>query len=251
MLNLRSAKLKPKPKPEALADAVTNPEKARALLALLEAGDTSKVPPERLRDWASDLVRTVERQKADAMARKTGAPVPRPVAAEAAPPREPVASVAAAPATPAAAPKVSPAARPDPTLPQRSRLFRSSAPKLAPKAETEVPRRAAPAKPDVPVRPVMAAPATASHLPHAMTPAPFRSQRHAVAVRSLPTRAEIRVMVTTAVTPATLSDEHPAVIAMTLFGKPSLEQAEALRGLPGGQARAVHRALRQLAAGPK
>ena len=40
--------------------------------------------------------------------------------------------------------------------------------------------------------------------------------------------------------------EHPAIVAITLVGRPALEQAAALRALPRGQARAVHRALRML-----
>ena len=40
--------------------------------------------------------------------------------------------------------------------------------------------------------------------------------------------------------------EHPAIVALTLQARPPLEQAVALRALPRGQARAVHRALRML-----
>ncbi|WP_299843484.1 hypothetical protein [uncultured Jannaschia sp.] len=236
MLNRRPAK----PTPDPLADAVTNPEKARALLALLEAGDTSKVPPERLRDWASDLVRTVERQKADAKAQKAEAPAPRPRAAETAPPRAPV---AAAPAAVAPA-KAAPEPKREPGQPRRSRLFRSSAPTLA---QGTAPQSATPAIPAAPVRPAPTAPASqAPHLPRPMTAVGRQSQPQAVQVRPMPTRAQVRAMVNAAVNPATLPDEHPAVIALTLTGKPSIEQAKALRSLPGGKVRAVHRALRQL-----
>lgn len=232
MLNRRPAK----PMPDPLT-AVTNPEKARALLALLEAGDTSKVPPERLRDWASDLVRTVERQKADAKAQKAEAPAPRPREAETAPRR---ASIAAAP--PAVAPaKAAPEPKREPGQPRRSRLFRSSAPTLA---QGTTPQSATPAIPAAPVRPALAS--QAAHLPRPMTAVGRQSHPQVVQVRPMPTRAQVRTMVNAAVNPATLPDEHPAVIALTLTGKPSIEQAKALRSLPGGKIRAVHRALRQL-----
>ena len=42
--------------------------------------------------------------------------------------------------------------------------------------------------------------------------------------------------------------EHPIIVALGLEGRTPLAQAEALRAMPRGQARVVHRALRQLQA---
>lgn len=229
------------PKPDALADAVKNPEKARALLALLEAGDTSKVPPDRLRDWASDLVRTVERQKAGTKARTADTKAPtaalpkaRPVGGYTAPPPMP-----AAPAVAAAPAGTAPETQQAPSQPKRARLFRSPAPTL----RTPAAPRAA--MPKAPVAPARTASAPASHLPREIEQAAPRVRPTPGPLRGMLTRAEVRAVIAT-VDSAVLPGEHPAVIAMTLTGKPSLEQARTLRSLPCGKVRAVHSALRQL-----
>jgi flagellar motor switch protein FliG len=43
-----------------------------------------------------------------------------------------------------------------------------------------------------------------------------------------------------------LADEHPAIAALMLSGRPPLEQAGILRRLPAGGIRATHRYLRHL-----
>ncbi|WP_179380984.1 hypothetical protein [Jannaschia marina] len=176
----------------AAALPVTNAEKARALIAMLEPGEKQAAAhsPEQLRAWARDLIRTVE-----GSGRGAGT--------------------------------VSP---PSPK-PKRHALFSKAAPTLT------APPAAAPTRPE-PVRPRAAARMTLA--------APVQHEPVAAAapdVRLPP--ADVRRIVEATVEPATLAREHPAVIAMTLIGKPTIEQAAALRRLPGGQVRAVHRALRQ------
>lgn len=180
------------------ADPATNADKARALIAMLEQGRDAPtdVPPDRLRDWARDLIRTVE----------GSAP-------------------AAAPSQPAAQ--------------RRRRLFSADAPKLAPTSPAAPPRAAPPAPQSAPTgRLTLTAP-----MPHSPEgPAKAASP----ALHSTFSTAEVRKVVDATLDPATLGREHPAIIAMTLLGKPTLEQASALRSLAGGQVRAVHKALRQL-----
>lgn len=169
------------------AAPVTNADKARALIAMLEKKEgAADVPPERLRDWARDLIRTVERETAK----------------------------------PAEAPVV------------RRRLFTKAPPKLTP------PPVARATAENTPSRLTLTAP-----MPH--TPAtPARSTPSIGQGVHAP--EDVRKILDATLDPAALSREHPAIIAMTLLGKPSLEQASALRTLPGGQVRAVHKALRQL-----
>lgn len=62
---------------------------------------------------------------------------------------------------------------------------------------------------------------------------------------------EVRSMIGRTVDPVAMAREHPAVIAMTLVGRPTLDQAAAFRGLPAGQVRAVHRVLRQMEQGAR
>ena len=193
----------------------TNADKARALIAMLEnGGDGASVPSERLRDWARDLVNTVERRPGQTQPPRTASPAAR---------------EAAAPA----------------------RLFSTAPPVLTEGPPVAVPQSAPAAHaPDaVPACEPVSRTATAGRLtltapmPHAEKPA-ARS-----AVPSVPpvhAPADIRRLVDATVDPGSVAGEHPAVIAMTLAGKPPLEQAGALRRLPTGQIRAVHRALRQI-----
>ncbi|MCK0168243.1 hypothetical protein MWU52_11820 [Jannaschia sp. S6380] len=162
--------------------------KARALLSMIEGrGDVpADVPPERLRDWARDLVETIERGRADA----------------------------------------SPQARPAKPAP---RLFTHGAPTLtmpetgSSGAEVRVPDK----------------PAAASQAPTS------GAGRTDVAKFVLP-RVEVGEIIETRLDRDHLRGEHPAIIARTLIGRRSLDQAALLRTLPGPQMRAVHRALRQL-----
>ncbi|SDY45067.1 hypothetical protein SAMN05444004_101472 [Jannaschia faecimaris] len=168
---------------------VTNAQKARALIAMLEKGHdgSADVPAERLRDWANDLIRTVEAER------------PKP--------------------------SVAPA--------QRRRLFTKAPPKLTVAAPST-----RPVPEGQPSRLTLTAPTPHRSAP-TMKPAPSLTP-------AIFTQGDVRKVIATTIDPVTLAREHPAVIAMTLLGKPSMDQASALRSLPGGQVRAVHRALRQL-----
>lgn len=213
----------------------TNAGKARALLAMLEQGSDASaagIEPERLRAWARDLVETVERRRAASESEG---------------------------ATPAA-------------LEPKARLFKTPAPKMMPASGgAAVPDTAErPSGPQIgaataevrpqnlPVQPVSAArlaAAAAFRLPEAApTPAALSDlpvQHVTEGVRpstevapAMLTRMEVRRLIDATTDPETLAREHPAIIAMTLVGRSTLEQAAALRRLPGGQVRAVHRALR-------
>ncbi|CTQ49082.1 hypothetical protein [Jannaschia donghaensis] len=170
---------------------VTNAEKARALIAMLEPGQAAPegVSPERLRDWANDLIRTVEGE----------------------------------------APKAPP--------PRRRRLFTKAPPTLS-----------TPVSP----QPTGGTPTSPASRLNLTAPMPHRPQAQAGSgVSTDPSvfaAADVTRIVDATLDRATLAREHPAIIAMTLLGKPSMDQASALRSLPGGQVRAVHRALRQLEA---
>lgn len=189
MSNTSLAQAQPQP---AAAQPVTNAEKARALIAMLEPGNAAPagVPPERLRDWASDLIRTVEGGKGPA------ADVP---------------------------------------APRRRRLFTKAPPKLTPEPAAEPARVRVESQPS---RLTLTAP-----MPH--TPAGPTASAHPSSPSAY-SAEDVRKIIDATIDPATLAREHPAIIAMTLLGKPSMEQAGALRNLPGGQVRAVHKALRQM-----
>ena len=195
----------------ATTPASANAEKARALMAVLEQGgdgSAAGVAPDRLRDWARDLVETVER-------------------------RRPATDAAAGPASAAAA---SGPSRPvDVGTAPPARVFSTAAPVLnESRAETPPP----------PTRPAAAARFRLS-APSPLAPPPAAASATSTPVAARPA-AEVRALIAGTVDPSTLGDEHPAVIAMTLVGRPTLEQAATLRRLPGGQVRAVHRALRRL-----
>ena len=202
-------------------DGPSRADKARALLSILEPGKgaPSDVPPDRLRDWANELIRTVEGEKAAA---------------------------AAAPA---------PAA---PVKPVRRALFTKAPPTLSRPPErtppaAPAPRRAAAAPAPAPVR-AAATPATSAPASRASLSAPLpheTEERPADTASITPplfAAADVARIVEATLDTAMLGREHPAIVAMTLLGKPTIEQAAALRTLPGGQVRAVHRALRQMEA---
>ncbi len=217
------------------ADAVlppTNADKARALMALLDGDGGAGIPPARLQDWARDLVETIER---------SGPPV--------ADPKERIAI---------------PAIRPRRMA--KPRLFAGAAPVLverAPPLMLQPAQRVAPPAPKPPVtvpvapRPVVVPHASAAPLHPgiagaAVTPASTGLPPSRLAPPAILARASVARLIAATVDPlgdpALLAREHTVVIAMTLLGKSTLQQASALRMLPGGQMRAVHRALRRLEA---
>lgn len=213
--SFRSAPRVPHPVTDAApapAPVTSNVQKARALITMLETGGGAGVPADRLRDWARDLVETVER---------------RPAAPDATDPKE---------------------------QPRPARLFSNPAPvltkpgaPLAPKPmQNQVPTpHALPssaARPDRPRRMTLTAP-----MPHSEASLARPAMPNVPAIHAM---ADVRKLVDGTADPGTLEREHPAVIALTLAGKPPLEQAACLRRLPGKQARAVHRALRQIERGP-
>lgn len=249
----------------------SNADKARALIALLESGGgagAEGIPAARLRDWARDLVETVERAAPPAPARKPEPrsepepqsesqsesqpeprsevkPEPRLTASRGAPPRlftkaPPVLvdrAPPAAPVTPAATASAPPA--PSYVAPPVAPPPVAASPVAAPVAAySEAARASAP-------RMTLGAP-----VPH-MPPQP---QTGGAARPAILSRHEVDRLVASIVDPAgdpaSLGREHPAIVALTLLGKPTLKQAAVLRALPGGQMRAVHRALRQLEARP-
>lgn len=194
--------------------ASPNAEKARALMAMIEQGgdgSAAGVAPERLRDWARDLVETVERrQREGRLPPGSSKPAARTAAAA-------TADAAVGPARPA-------------------RLFTTAAPVLI-DAPAPAPQH------------VAARPWAAVTQPGYDAPMPYAPPHAAAPPSAMRARAELRSLIEATVDPENLAREHPAVIAMTLAGRPTLEQAAALRRLPGGQTRAVRRALRQLELG--
>jgi hypothetical protein len=187
----------------AAASPASNAEKAHALIAMLGTGGTNatSIAPERLRDWARDLVETVEGRAGMAQ-------------------------------TPA----------PSPAAPKTTRVFTKPAPRLrldpvAPTADASEPVR----RPTVGPRLTLTA------------PEPYRPDRRAETPLQSTMLApdSVHRLIAETFDTASMAREHPAVIAMSLMGKPSLEQASDLRALPGGQVRAVHRALRQLEQGAR
>lgn len=124
-------------------------------------------------------------------------------------------------------------AAPQPVASERRRLFSQAAPLQAPEPLAEQPaRKPAVARPVEPVEP--------QGLPEG------------ISVPSVPSREAtypvdtIRKIVKDSARVQTISAEHPLIVAFTLEGRPSLDQAAALRRLPKGQVRSVHRALRLL-----
>ncbi len=206
MLNFRRQPPAPRaePAPRRAAAPISNAEKARALMTLLEPGGTGRatVSPERLRDWARDLVDTIERKQVPAVARSV---------------------------TPGRTPAHASGVR---------TLFRSAPPTLLPTAPAV---GMASMRRDVSVPPAANG---GAREPHDGAPSPAASRTATIGHA----RIEVRRIIAAAVDPEAIDGEHPAVIAMTLQGRPSREQATTLGRLPGRQARAVHAALRRMEA---
>lgn len=103
-------------------------------------------------------------------------------------------------------------------------------PAIRPQARTEAPPATMPG----------ARPQIVSAMPTPMAPARV--------VRPIPIHSaqEVRRLVRDGYDHSAPGREHAAIVALTLEGKPPLEQAAALRQLPRGQIRGVHRALRLL-----
>lgn len=195
--------------------------KAQALLAMLGedasalgfgegAASGGAISDERLRSLARHLIAQVEQ-------RKPGQGRLRP--ADKVPPL---------PESVPAAPK--PNRIPDePGVILRRSVFRSAAPLAQPEASPHA--GGGSASPPV----VMAVPSAPAH---------------AARIDPLHSESEVRRLIAEGLDPAVPGREHPAVIALTLADRPPLEQAAALRKLPRGQVRTVHRALRLLEADP-
>ena len=62
--------------------------------------------------------------------------------------------------------------------------------------------------------------------------------------------AEVRALVSATLEAGAAGAEHPAIAALDMLGRPTPEQAAAMRSLPAGYPKAVHRALRELEKGP-
>ncbi len=240
--------------------AASNADKARALMALLESGGgagAEGIPAARLRDWARDLVETVER---------AAVPAPKPEEKAEARPEARVEPRLEA------KPDLKPEPRLTASRPALPHFFTKAPPVLVDRGEPApaapaVPPLAAFAPPPAAVpRPAMApvAPPAAAYSEVARPPAsrmtlgapmPHAPPRPQATVGTCPpvlSRQEVDRLVASTLDPhgdpAVLAREHPAIVALTLLGKQTLQQAAVLRGLPGGQMRAVHRALRQLEA---
>jgi len=204
--------LKPKSKaPAAVPRQTSSKEAARALLSMLGEGASGgeAVPDAQMRLLARDLLAQVE-----------GRP----------PPEKP------------------PGPEPE-RAPERRRKLFSRAKPLAPPPEAEAPQPEPVAAPSVapPSEPGRAQvdPRQAlapSELPTSFA-APVRRTRRTPPV-SILSAGQVRKLAMQGIELG--ETEHPAVIALALRGRPPLEQAVALRALPRGQARAVHRALRMM-----
>lgn len=219
MLNFRRREAEPSAAASPrTAEPATGPNaRAQALLAML--GDSAKgmgldggaqggsIPPEQLRQMARDLVAQVESREGSGRSKPSVPARPAPASA--------TASV------------TDTASSPDPA-PRRS-LFSKPAPLTT-------------SDPD-PVAEVAISQAQVRHARFSM-PAPIQPAARPQTASILLPKDDLRRLVTEGLDPSHPGREHPAIVALTLEGLPPLEQAAALRRLPRGQARGVHRALR-------
>ncbi|UWQ18446.1 hypothetical protein [Jannaschia sp. M317] len=148
-------------------------------------------------------------------------------------------------------PKTTPAeAATDPGPGPKRTLFRNPAPLAQPMPETaSAPRAArAPAPEDSPAMPARAdlTPPRPERQARLSVPRPFAPPAEVARPAPVLPMSEVRRLIAEGVDAEAPGREHPAVVALTLDGLPPLEQAAALRRLPRGQVRAVHRALRLL-----
>ncbi|PWJ17405.1 hypothetical protein [Jannaschia seohaensis] len=239
--------LKPKPATAATPSEDSARDAARALLSMLETGAgapaSGTVPEAQMRRLARDLISQVERRPPPGPAETpTSAPARRTLFSRIAPL---AASMKASDA------RADPAPAPDPRPDREPTAVSAPEP---PRVEAPPPERRAPLAP-ASERRVAAPPVERAGWAYPATTAPSpqglpsrlvvstRSRRQAVAPVTLPLE-QVRKLALQGI--AMGEAEHPAIIALTLQGQAPLEQAAALRALPRGQARAVHRALRML-----
>ncbi|MEM9796296.1 MAG: hypothetical protein AAF919_07390 [Pseudomonadota bacterium] len=269
------------------ATPVTDREKARALLALLgpeasKAGLTvpqdgsAPIPPADLRAIARDLIAQVERRKTTAPAvpdpqhptrsasvttpskpknrpphRSDAPPAPTPPQGLVRAPR-PV-DAADALDIPTEAPETAEAEGPplvlsdeQMILPTFTSTARTADQPASPQARPSLFSKRAPLTLSVP-RGEAAAPRLTLSTPSGFTP--DRLPADVVASPALD-KSRLKALVARTVKPHRLGAEHPAIVALTLDGLAPLDQATALRKLPHGQRRRIHRALRQIEAAP-
>ncbi len=175
------------------------------------AGGAGKLSDDRLRTLARDLIAQVEERGAKPAVREDG---PSAAAKPAAIHDESTADTSATPAP----------AQEDRSPVARRSVFSSRAPLGRMRLEA----------PSGPVPPV------------AMTlPQGQQAERRKAPIHS---PAEVRRLIEEGLDGGRPAQEHPSVIALTLLDRAPLEQAAALRLLPRGQVRSVHRALRVLEA---
>ncbi|CUH40668.1 hypothetical protein JSE7799_03403 [Jannaschia seosinensis] len=245
----------------------------------------SDIPPERLRAWARDLVQAVESRRPAATERVRAALEPlllTPQMTGAKPEDEEASSVAPADKATQEVPRlfsrpapalssdpetrnvlcealeiVNPRHRPRPEivlLPEKD-----AASTAAPRGDTDKgqARSAAAgaaggtaevrAKGEPHNRPENAAGSARLHPDAAHDPAPASKPAPARSPRRLtPAQARTRALIRANVDQDHMMREHPAVIAVALLGRSSMDQAQALRTMQGRQVRAVHRILRDL-----
>ena len=205
-------------------------EEARRLLALLEAHPEGLGALGRSRELKAVAAEMIRRIEDGGAAAKAEAPTPAPRAAPTS-----IARLFTAPRP------VEIAGQPAPVADRA----RSAAARLRDRIAAA---RPASARGPVPKRPVpVAAPVVvAAAAPVVVAaPAPAAPPRPAVAVPAEMAVAPetIRRLAREAAAGGALAAEHPAIIALALSCRPRREQAMALRGLPGPQARAVHRLM--------
>ncbi|WGH80162.1 hypothetical protein [Jannaschia ovalis] len=217
------------------AAPAARPDAARALLEMLESGQSAPAPV-HLRDLAAQLVAEVEARRAD-----SGTPA-----------RDEPGDVARAPARHSPEGRA-PRAADDPRAAGRLTLRPPRAPDPMPAADAP----GAPAPESADSRRLfskaapMALPAAASPRSRLTLSLPrplVAEDRSTPALAPGHSPEDVRKIVAAARDPQGLGREHPAIIAIGLEDRSPRDQAAALRKLGGGQVRAVHRALRQLAA---
>ncbi|GIT91642.1 hypothetical protein JANAI62_20990 [Jannaschia pagri] len=233
----RSTATKPEETPSPDASRPDTPkDRAQALLALLgedgsidTQGGAAPMPPERLRELARDLIAQVEA--------RSGGSEPSGDEVRAAPP--------------GAAPNPEPQEE-DGTSPAHPlgthRVFRSD----APLAFSEVLEQTAP-PPDpqpveTPTQPAVEPTDDHVSLPEVLSPTPQPQADQLAPSSPLLSQDDVMRLVDGGIDRQAVSQEHSHIIALSLRNLPPLDQAAALRALPRGMVRAVHRAMRLIEA---